>query len=161
MIKEFYRLVDKNWRPVGDVRFVDGTGQVERLLNSGTDMLLRGMITVASKKPQRITLQVTEELFGLSDMGSINIQRGRDHGLMNYNAYRVLCKLPPLTSFDNWPEVTNPEVRRRVADLYGHPDNIDLYTGGLLEEPTGGSMVGNTFSCIIAEQFVRSRDSDR
>lgn len=36
-------------------------------------------------------------------MGSLNIQRGRDLGLMNYNAYRKFCGLEPLESFDNWP----------------------------------------------------------
>ncbi|KAH7700432.1 Protein F49E12.1 [Aphelenchoides avenae] len=161
LIQEFYPLVDGQFRKVGDVRFVDGTGQVQRLLSTGTDLLMRGMIVTPARKPQRITTQVTEDLFGLSDMSSLNIQRGRDHGFRPYNDYRELCKLPRLKSFDDWKQVSDGAVRRRVAELYGSPDRIDFYVGGLLEEPSEGSLLGETFSCIIAEQFSRTRDGDR
>ena len=161
MIQEFYPMVDHNYRQVGSVRFVDGTSNVQRLINSGTDLVLRGLTTMAARKPQRITTQVTEEFFDVFDLSSINIQRGRDHGLRTYNDYRDLCQLPRLTSFDNWPEVKDPAVRKRVSELYDSPDDIDLYVGGLVEEPTGGSLVGPTFSCIIVEQFVRLKNADR
>lgn len=35
-------------------------------------------------------------------MGSLNIQRGRDLGITNYNEYRKNCGLKPLDSFHNW-----------------------------------------------------------
>jgi peroxidase len=161
LIQEFYPLIDSRFRKVGDVRFVDGTGQVKNLLDFGIDVLIRGMIFTPARKPQRITSQVTELLFDVTDMSSLNIQRGRDHGLRTYNAYRQMCKLPPLRSFDDWKEVSDPAVRRRVAELYGSPDKVDLYVGGLLEEPSENSLLGETFSCIIGEQFTRTRNGDR
>jgi peroxidase len=100
-------------------------------------------------------------LFDISDMGSLNIQRGRDQGLRPYNDYREICRLNRLTSFQQWPEVAEPEVRNRVAALYSSVDDVDLYVGGLLEAPVNNSFVGPTFTCIIADQFRRLRDADR
>lgn len=56
--QEFYRLVDKRWTAVGDVRFVDVTGKVDKVLEEGTDMFIRGTFTVSAKKPHRLTTQV-------------------------------------------------------------------------------------------------------
>lgn len=55
----------------------------------------------------------------------------------------------------------DPEVRHRIREIYEVPDNLDLYVGGLVEDPISGSLVGPTSACIIAEQFIRLRDGDR
>ncbi|WKX96700.1 hypothetical protein Q1695_012831 [Nippostrongylus brasiliensis] len=160
MIQEFYPLLGPNFENRGRVPFLDGIGRIERVL-SAIDSVYRGFIATPARSPQRITTSVTERLFGGADMATINIQRGRDHGLKPYNEYRKLCQLKPITNFNEWPEVTEKVVRERVAQLYRTPDDLDLYVGGILEEPIQGSLVGPTFACIIAEQFVRLRDGDR
>ena len=48
---------------------------------------------------------LTDQLFEMSpqegfDVASLNIQRGRDHGLPSYNEWRDLCSLGKLSSFD-------------------------------------------------------------
>jgi peroxidase len=49
---------------------------------------------------------MTEHLFETEpesgfDVVSLNIQRGRDHGLPAYNSFRVACDLPEVTSFND------------------------------------------------------------
>lgn len=48
-----------------------------------------------------------------------------------------------------------------MAVVYKHPDDIDLWIGGLLESAKGDALVGPTFSEIIADQFSRFRRGDR
>ena len=57
--------------------------------------------------------------------------------------------------------ITNAGVLRKLEELYGHPGNIDLWVGGLLEQPLNGAKVGATVTCLLAEQFKRLRDGDR
>jgi len=39
--------------------------------------------------------------------------------------------------------------------------DIDLLSGGLLEAPLKGAVFGQTFSCLIANQFSSIKNSDR
>ncbi|PAV56798.1 hypothetical protein WR25_05054 [Diploscapter pachys] len=161
MIQEDYPLLSAEFGQQGKVPFIEGVNSITTIL-SAIDSLYRGFVSQPARFPQRITHSVTEKLFGGQiDMASMNIQRGRDHGLRTYNDYRRFCRLAPLTSFNDWSEVTDAAVRNRVAELYKDINEIDLYVGGILEEPQTGSTLGPTFSCIIAEQFTRLRDGDR
>ena len=45
--------------------------------------------------------------------------------------------------------------------MYGHPANVDLWVGGVLEDMVVGGKVGPTFRCILVDQFRRLRDGDR
>nr|XP_022314517.1 peroxidasin-like isoform X2 [Crassostrea virginica] len=140
------------------------------LEEGGIDPLLRGLFGVAAKKrmPEEVmNKELTEKLFSLAnavgqDLASLNIQRGRDHGLPFYNDYREICGLTRVASFDELAtEMPQRSVRDKLQALYGHPDNIDLFVGGMAETPVDDGKVGRTFLCIIADQFKRSRNGDR
>lgn len=49
----------------------------------------------------------------------------------------------------------------KLAQVYAHPDDLDLWIGGLLESAQGDALLGPTFADIIADQFSRLRRGDR
>ncbi|KAG4080101.1 hypothetical protein HA402_008172 [Bradysia odoriphaga] len=94
--------------------------------------------------------------FGL-DLASINIQRGRDHGIRAYNDYLEATGHSRVASFEEF----GPEIAGKLARVYSHPDDIDLWIGGLMERSSTDALVGPTFAEIIADQFSRFRKGDR
>jgi hypothetical protein len=93
------------------------------------------------------------------DLASLNIQRGRDHGLADYNTVRVAVGLPRVTTFAGITK--NVDLQNKLQQLYGSVDKIDLWVGVLAEDHIPGTSVGPTASRIIADQFQRMRDGDR
>ena len=73
------------------------------------------------------------------DLGSINIQRGRDHGLAGYNEARKAINLSPLTAADQPPAEISATNWESLSKAYGgKTDDIDLYPAGLAETPLQG-----------------------
>lgn len=133
------------------------------------DEIIRGLTTVSMETlDQFLTDEVTNHLFedrklpfsGL-DLAALNIQRGRDHGLQPYNEYRALCNLTKARNFDDLRREIAAPVIERLKRTYAHVDDIDLFTGGLVETPLHGGLVGPTFGCILGIQFRNLRMCDR
>lgn len=53
------------------------------------------------------------------------------------------------------------QIGEKLAAVYQHPDDIDLWIGGLIESARGDGIVGPTFGDIIADQFSKFRKGDR
>ncbi|KAF2367927.1 hypothetical protein FHG87_001306 [Trinorchestia longiramus] len=133
------------------------------------DEIMRGLTTVPIETfDQFLTSEVTNHLFeekekkfsGL-DLASLNIQRGRDHGLQTYNEYRVLCNLTRARTFDDLSREVARPIIERLKRTFDHVDDIDLFTGGLIETPLHGGLIGPTFGCIMGIQFRNLRKCDR
>jgi hypothetical protein len=162
-----------------DIQFLDNSGNTVHdpmelrtaffntpvLTQTGIDPLLKYL---ASDRAQEIDTKVVDDvrnfLFGLPgqggfDLTALNIQRGRDHGLADYNTVRQSYGLPKLTSF---AQITDDKATQEaLAATYGSIDKVDLWVGGLAEKHLPGSSLGETFTRILVEQFSRLRDGDR
>jgi hypothetical protein len=96
---------------------------------------------------------------GGQDLIALDIQRGRDNGLPDYNTMRVAYGLPPVTSF---AQITsNLRVQQGLQQAYGNVNNIDALEGGMAEDHVPGSDLGPLFRAIMVDQFSRLRAGDR
>ncbi|XP_023778478.1 LOW QUALITY PROTEIN: thyroid peroxidase [Cyanistes caeruleus] len=136
----------------------------------GLDPLIRGLLAHPAKlqvQHQLLNEELTEKLFVLSnngslDLSSLNLQRGRDHGLPGYNEWREFCGLPKLeTHTDLNTAIANQNVTEKILELYHNPNNIDVWLGGLMEDFLPGARTGPLFACIIGKQMKALRDGDR
>ncbi|XP_071322465.1 eosinophil peroxidase isoform X2 [Trachinotus anak] len=140
------------------------------IFEGGIDPLLRGLIGRPAKLNTQDHMMVDalrERLFQFVqhlalDLGSLNMERGRDHGLPGYNAWRRFCGLSqPRNQAELGRVLNNSDLARRLLQLYGTPDNIDVWLGGVAEPFVRGGRVGPLFACLIATQFQRVRQGDR
>jgi hypothetical protein len=152
--------------PEGSLALRDAFFRPDRIVNEGgIEPLVRGL---ASQACSRVDTEVVDDvrnfLFGPPgaggfDLPSLNIQRGRDHGLPSYNELRQLMGLLPRASF---AEVSaDPEVNARLASVYADVEDIDLWVGALAEDPFNGGHVGELAWRVLRLQFQRLRDGDR
>ncbi|KAK4036552.1 hypothetical protein OUZ56_028603 [Daphnia magna] len=132
------------------------------------DQYLAGFMNQVSQAvDDSVTEELTNHLFQEgqnrwgADLASLNMQRGRDHGVPSYNAYRRYCGLSPARHWHDLADVFTNDTLRRYTTTYDTPDDIDLWTAGISERPSPGSMVGPVFGCIIGESFRNLRYGDR
>jgi len=131
----------------------------------GIEPLLRGL---ASQVCQEVDAAVIDDvrnfLFGAPgtggfDLASLNIQRGRDHGLPSYPAVRAALGLTRPASFADVS--SDPNVQIRLEEAYGDVEAMDVWVGGLAEDRLPGAMVGELVATLVADQFAALRDGDR
>ena len=97
----------------------------------------------------------------VGDLSAINIQRGRDHGLPPYNQFREAGGLGLAASIDNFTNIDQAQRERLRVAYNNNVNDIDLYVGGMSETPLPGSILGNTFSFILAKSLMNLRLGDR
>ncbi len=94
------------------------------------------------------------------DLGATNLQRGRDHGLADYNQVREDFGLRRVEGFDDITE--DADLANTIARAYDEDfDNIDVFVGAISEDHLPGGSVGELLQTVLLDQFARSRDGDR
>ena len=172
------RLVDAQGNEIEALALKDAFFKPEKVVEAGIEPILRGFTAHLHQKVDvfiiddvRNFLFVDDQPTGTPrlrgfDLASLNIHRGRDHGLPSYNDMRVALGLERKESFS---EITSdPEVERRLREAYGtkedgtdNTDDMDIWVTGLAEDRYGESMLGELFHTIVARQFRVLRDGDR
>ena len=133
--------------------------------SGGIGPVLSGALsTPARKLDHKISDDIRNFLFGPPgsgglDLASLNLQRGRDHGIPDLNSLRVAYGLTAHASFTDVNDDT--EVSDALADIYDTVDDIDPWIGFLSETPVTGALIGETGFEILVDQFTRLRDGDR
>ena len=162
-----------------DVEFLDNSGNEideeiplsqaffnpPELTEHGIESILKYLASDPSSEiDTKVVDSVRNFLFGPPgagglDLVSLNIQRGREHGIADYNTLRQAYGLPKVTDFSQITK--NTDLQNQLRTLYGNVNNIDAWVGELAEDHVPGSSVGPLVQRMIMEQFTRLRDGDR
>jgi peroxidase len=100
------------------------------------------------------------------DIASLDINRGRDHGVASYVTFRSLCQ-PSFdvtsVSFEAFASESVMSVTNanKLSQVYESPEDVDLYTGILMENPLPGSLIGSTGNCLWGREFYAHKFGDR
>ncbi|HEX7026688.1 MAG TPA: peroxidase family protein, partial [Gammaproteobacteria bacterium] len=166
MLNPFLLRLDENGNEIehGHLTLQEAFFTPETLIDEGgIEPLLRGL---AAQKAETIDIYVIDDvrnfLFGPGtglDLVSLNIQRGRDHGLPDYNTARIHNGLPPAESFADI--TSDPVAQQRLQQVYGTVDDIDLWVGIIAEDHRRGALIGELGYRILKRQFEALRDGDR
>ena len=157
--------LDANNQSIGNLELAQAFFNPAEISGPGIECYLRGL---ARQIPQEVDCRLVDGvrnfLFGPPgaggfDLASLNIQRGRDHGLPRYNEAR---KNFGLKSKDSFAEITSdPSTQARLAAVYATPEDVDFWVGALAEDHVNGGLVGELIFTVLRDQFSRLRDGDR
>lgn len=167
MVSPELTLVEESGTEVGSLAISEAFFNPQFLVEDSTnvDRLLRGFASQrAQERDTKIVDGLRNFLFGPPgagglDLAALNIQRGRDHGLPNYNLARFSYDLSPVSRINQI--TSDPELQTALQEVYGTVGAIDLWVAGLAENSLAGSSVGSLMNAVLSNQFTRLRDGDR
>ncbi len=103
---------------------------------------------------------------GGMDLASLDIQRGRDHGLIPFNQLRLFYGLSALEQPGQGAHpfstlTSDTDLQAKLETIYGDVDSVEAIVGAIAEDHVPGSSVGSMVRASLFEQFSRLRDGDR
>ena len=135
-------------------------------LAGGIEPYLKGMATQTQQGMDcKVIDDVRNFLFGTPDDGgidlaAININRGRERGLANYNSIRNSFGKPQVQTF--FGLTGDQESADLLESIYDDIDDVDPWVGMLAERHLpNDALFGDLIMVIMEEQFQLLRDGDR
>jgi len=129
------------------------------------DQVMKGLASQVSQENDVLVVdEIRNFLFGPPgagglDLAALDIQRGRDHGMLDFNEFRMTYMLPRLNNFAQLTSDT--ALQAELQTLYGNINNVDAWVGGIAEDHMAGKSIGAMLNASFIEQFTRTRDGDR
>lgn len=167
MLTSELMMVDENGDSAGSLPLREAFFNPDYLKDDPTrvDKLLMGL---AMQRAEEIDIYMVDDvrdfLFGPPgaggmDLAALNIQRGRDHGLADFNTMKIAYGQTPFADFGAL--VDDTQLQAELETLYGDISNLDTWVGALLEHHAPGACVGPLIQAALVEQFTLLRDGDR
>lgn len=135
-------------------------GMIDELAMGLVDTPAQSSDSFISKEVSGHLFQEEDDFAGM-DLPMLNLLRAREQGVAGYNFYREWCGLKRAETFEDLIPMVGNRTAYLYSQLYAHPDDIDLWSGGISEFSMPDALVGPTFGCIIARNFVNIRKGDR
>ncbi len=110
--------------------------------------MFRGLTSVNAKQKNRFIVDDVRNFLFLEDkinikldLVSLNIQRGRDHGIPDYNTVRKAVGLNKIYTFE---EITSDiDTVNRLKQAYANDlSKLDVWIGIICEKPLPGAVLG-------------------
>lgn len=175
LVGDDFPLLSENGHLISNFNLRDVFFKPQIVYNTpdGVEAVIRGLATITAEDfDGKIIDSLRNFLFGMPgagglDLVALNIQRGRDHGIADYNSLRkaVAEKLGvPLQPVPDFLTLAggDQQLADDLSTAYGGDINqVDPFVGVHLESKVDGSMAGETSTAIIRDQFLRVRDGDR
>lgn len=95
-----------------------------------------------------------------TDLFSIDIHRGRDHGVSPYYKYYTKCTGKRVKHWNDLSEHFDIENIVLMSKIYESVFDVDIVTGVMLEQ-RDNTLLGVVARCIMGLQFHRLRYGDR
>ena len=161
-------LVDNADAEVGSISLGAATENPELLANdpAKVELILKGLASQTAQENDAYLVNGLRNIrfgppgAGGTDLAALDIQRGRDHGLLN--SYRLLRQSYNLGQFNDFDQLTSdPLLQVALEEVYGETENLDAWIAMIAEDHLPGSSLGSLAQTILHSQFARLRDGDR
>lgn len=180
MLNENLLLAGEQGNVVGQIPLREAFFTGSSVLADSPELVDKLLMGLATQTAQEIDANLVDDvrnfLFaphaGMGfDLAALNIERGRDHGLADYNAMRGAYEslMAGVDGFDgvdlgqasSFAELaTDPATIAALESMYDNVDNIDPWVMAIAEQHVQGTSVGPLVLAGLVDQFTRLRDGD-